>query len=130
MQKAPKEAHIEQKAPGEAHIEQEALEEAHIEQDALEKAHVLENCEILVSCVHMGKKWDPNNIAINNIFSFQATHDIIRNYEAHKPRNVEKCRHRNDWPKWKAMQAKLNLLTKQEVFGPGLQTLEDAKSVG
>ena len=58
------------------------------------------------------KKWDPNNIAINNIFSFQATHDIIRNYEAPKPRNVEECRHRNDWPKWKAMQAKLNLLTK------------------
>ena len=35
---------------------QKAHKEAHIEQDALEKAHVLENCEILVSCVHMGKK--------------------------------------------------------------------------
>ena len=79
----------------------------------------------------MGKKWDPNNIVINNIFAFQVAHDIIRNYEDLEPRNMEECQHRNDWPKWKeAMQAKLNLLTKQEVFGPGLQTLEDAKSVG
>ena len=44
---------------------------------------------------------------------------------------MEECRHRNDWPKWKeAMQAKLNLLTKQEVFGLVLQTLEDVKPVG
>ena len=30
-----------------------------------------------------------------------------------EPRNVEECRHKNDWPKWKeVMQAKLNSLTK------------------
>ena len=76
---APKEAQIMQKAHEEAHIEQEALEEAHIEQEAPEKAHLPENCEILVSYVHMGKKWDPNNIAINNTFTFQVAYDIIRN---------------------------------------------------
>ena len=53
---APEKIQIMLKAHEEAHIEQEALKEAHIEQDAPEKAHVLENCEILVSYVHMGEK--------------------------------------------------------------------------
>ena len=74
---------------------------------------------------------DRNNIVINNIFAFQVASNIIRNDEDPEPRNVEECRHGNDWPKWKeAMQAKLNLLTKREVFRPVLQTLEDAKSIG
>ena len=47
-----------QKAPEEAHIEQEAHEEPHIEREAPEEAHVPENCEILVSYVHTGEKWD------------------------------------------------------------------------
>ena len=57
--------------------------------------------------------------------------DIIRNYEDHKPRNVEECRHINDWPKWnEAIQAELNSLTKREVFGLIVQTPEDVKHVG
>ena len=62
------------KALREAHIEQKPLKEAYIEQDALKEAHVPENCEILVSYVHMGVKWYLNNITINNIFSFQVAH--------------------------------------------------------
>ena len=90
-----------------------------------------ENCKISVSYVHTGEKWDRNNIVINNIFAFQVASDIIRNDEDPEPRNVEECRHRNDWPKWKeAIQAELNSLTKREVFGPVVQTLEDLKSVG
>ena len=57
--------------------------------------------------------------------------DIIRNDEDPKPRNVEECRHRNDWPKWKeAIQVKLNSLTKWEVFGPIVQTSKVVKPVG
>ena len=41
---------------------------------------------------------DRNNIVINNIFTFQVAFDILRNDE---DQNVEECRHRNDWPKWK-----------------------------
>ena len=96
-----KKAQIMQKAPKEAHIEQKALEKAHIEQEAPKEAQVPENCEISVSYVHMRGFWDLNNIAINNILAFQVAHDIIRNYEDPKPRNVKECRHRNDWPKWK-----------------------------
>ncbi|RVW17511.1 Retrovirus-related Pol polyprotein from transposon TNT 1-94 [Vitis vinifera] len=131
MQKAPEEVHIEQEAPEEAHIEQETPEDPHIEREAPEEAQVPENCEISVSYVQTGEKWDRNNIVINNIFAFQVASDIIRNDEDPEPRNVEECRHRNDWPKWKeAIQAELNSLTKREVFGPVVQTPEDVKPVG
>ena len=79
MQKTPKKAHIEQKAPEEAHIEQETPKEA----------QVTKNYEISVSYVHTGEKWNRNNIVINNIFAFQVTSDIIRNYEDPEPRNMK-----------------------------------------
>ena len=47
-----------------------APKEAHIEQEAPEEAQVPENCEISVSYVYTGEKWDRNNIIINNIFAF------------------------------------------------------------
>ena len=68
---------------------------AHTEQEALEEAQTPENCEVSISYVYMGEKWDQNNI----IFTFQVA--SIRNDEDLKPWNVEECRHRNDWPKWK-----------------------------
>ena len=80
-----------QKPPEEAHIKQEAPEEAHIEREALEEAQVPENCEISISYVHTGEKWDRNNIVINNIFAFQVAFDIIRNNEDPEPQNVEEC---------------------------------------
>ena len=58
-------------------------------------------------------------------------YNIIRNDEDPEPQNVEECRHGNDWAKWKeAMQAKLNSLTKREVFRLVVQTLEDVKPIG
>ena len=60
---------------------QKSPEEAHIEQEALKEAQVPENCEISVSYVHTGEKWDKNNIVLNNIFAFQVAFDIIRNDE-------------------------------------------------
>ena len=102
-----------------------ALEEVHIKWEAFEEAQVPENCEISVSYEYTGEKWDQNNI----IFTFQVA--SIRNEEDLEPRNVEECRHRNDWPKWKkVIQAKLNSLTKWEIFGPVVQTPEDIKPVG
>ncbi|RVW88003.1 Retrovirus-related Pol polyprotein from transposon TNT 1-94 [Vitis vinifera] len=104
------EAQIMQKAPEEVYIEQEAPEEAHIEQETL-KIHILNEKPLKR---HRYLK-------------------IVRsqNDEDPEPRNVEEYRHRNDWPKWKeAIQAELNSLTKQEVFGPVVQTPEDVKPVG
>ena len=55
------------------------------------------------------KKWNRNNIVINNIFTFQVASNIIKNNEDPKAQNLEECRHRNDWPKWKeVIQAELN----------------------
>ena len=42
----------------ETQIMQKSSEEAHIEREASEEAHVPKNCEILVSYVYMGEKWD------------------------------------------------------------------------
>ena len=67
-----------------------ALEETQIIQEALEEAQVPENCDISVSYVYTGEKWDQNNI----IFTFQV--GSVRNDEDLEPRNVEECRHRND----------------------------------
>ena len=119
-----------QKAPKEVHIEQEALEEAHIEREAPKEAQVPKNCEISISYVHTRKKWDRNNIFINNIFIFQVAFNIIRNDENSEPWNVEEYRHRNDWSKWKeVIQVELNSLTKWEVFRLVVKTPEDVKSV-
>ena len=81
-------------APKELQIIHKSHEEAHIKQEAPEEAQVLENCEISISYVHMGEKWDLNNIAINNIFTFQVAHDIIKkmkilNHEMWKNANIE-----------------------------------------
>ena len=102
-----------------------------MEQVTPKEASVHENCEISVSYIHIGKKWDQNSIVINNIFAFQVAFDIIRNNEDLEARNMKECRHRNDWPKWKeATQAELYSLTKQEVFIPVGQMLENIKLVG
>ena len=117
MQKAPEEVHIEQEAPEEAHIEQETPEDPHIEREAPEEAQVPENCEISVSYVQTGEKWDRNNIVINNIFAFQVAFDIIRNDEDLKQRNVEECRHRNDWPKMERnYTSRVKLINKTRSF--------------
>ena len=80
--------------------------------------------------MHNREKWDRNKVIINNIFAFQMALDIIRNDENPEPQNVEECRNRNDWPKWKkAMQAELNSLMKRDVFEPVVQTPKCVKPV-
>ncbi|RVX05857.1 hypothetical protein CK203_023751 [Vitis vinifera] len=94
-----------------------APEEAQIKQKALEEAHVPENCEISVTYVHTGEKWDRNNIVINNIFAFQVAFDIIRNDEDPEPRNVEECRYRNDWTKMeRSYTGRVKLINKMRSF--------------
>ena len=44
---------------------------------------------------------------------------------------MDKCWHKHDWLKWKeTIQIELNSLTKWEIFGPILQTLEGVKPIG
>ena len=81
--------------------------------------------------MHNREKCDRNKAIINNIFVFQMTLDIIRNDEDLEPQNVEECRNRNDWPKWKkVMHVELNSLIKRDIFGPVVQTPKGVKHVG
>ena len=67
--------------------------------------------------MHKENKWDRNNIVINNVFAFQVALDITRNDVDPEPQNVEECRKRHDWPKWKeVIHAELNSLMKRDVF--------------
>ena len=96
-----------------------------------EEAHVPKNYKISINYVHIKEIWDQNKVVINNIFVFQVALDIIRNYEDHKPQNVEKCRNKNDWPKWKeVMHAQLKLLMKRKVYRPVVQTPKGVKPIG
>lgn len=57
--------------------------------------------------------------------------DIISENDDLKPKSIEKCRRRNNWPKQKkAFQTELNSLAKHVVFGPVVQTSEGLKLVG
>ena len=57
--------------------------------------------------------------------------NIISNDEDQEPQNMNECRHRNDWLKWKeAIQTELKSLAKQEIFGLIVQTPKDIKPVG
>ena len=87
----PEEVYDEQEALVEAYIEQNAFEEVRNKEIALKEVQVPENYEISINYVHNREKWDQNKVVINNIFSFQAALDIIRNDEDLKPQNVEEC---------------------------------------
>lgn len=51
--------------------------------------------------------------------------------EDYKPKSVNECMHRNNWPKWKdAIQAELNSLAKRKYFGRVMHILEDVPPVG
>ena len=89
------------------------------------------NEEISINYIHKGKIWNRNTTLIDDAFSFQVATDIINNDEDQEPQNIDECRRRNDWLKWKeAIQTELKSLAKREVFGPVVQTPKDIKPIG
>jgi len=90
-----------------------------------------ENEEISISYVSTRKRWNRNNIVVDNIFAYNVAIEIMQQGEDVEPKSVNECRQRNDWPKWKdAIQAELTSLEKREVFGPIVRTPEGVKPVG
>ena len=75
--------------------------EASIEQLSHEIVPVHNNEEISINYIHKGKIWDQNTTLIDDVFSFQVAMDIIRNDEDQEPQNMNECRCRNNWLKWK-----------------------------
>ena len=115
----------------ESNIENQILEKIQNEQIAPEEVQVPKINEISISYVHRGEKWDRNNFDVHNIFAFQVALNIIQNDDDPEPQNMNECRQRNDWPKWKeAMQAELHSFIKRDVFGPVVQTPASIKPVG
>ena len=73
--------------------------------------------------------WNREEIIIDDIFSYTVATEILN--DDYEPHNLNDCRQRSDWPKWKkAIQVELASLTKRKVFGPIVQTPEDVKPVG
>ena len=81
--------------------EQVAPAEAPVKELSLNDVPVHENEEISINYIHEGRIWDQNTTHINDAFSFQVAMDIIRNDEDQESQNVNECRRRNDWLKWK-----------------------------
>ena len=105
--------------------------EASIDQLSHEFVSVNNNEEISINYIHKGKIWNRNTTLIDDAFSFQVATDIINNDEDQEPQNIDECRRRNDWLKWKeAIQTELKSLAKREVFGPVVQTPKDIKPIG
>ena len=77
------------------------------------------------------KRWNKINVVVGNIFVYNVAHNIIYENEDSKPKCVDECCNRKDWPKWKeVIQAELNSLLKRKVFGPVVHTPKGVKPVG
>ena len=61
----------------------------------------IENEEISVSYVTIRKRWNRNEIVIDQIFAYAVATNLIKESEDLEPKSVQECRHKNDWPKWK-----------------------------
>ncbi len=82
----------------------------------------------MISYVITGKKWNQKDIIVDNIFTCNVALNIIKQNEDLEAKSIKECRHRDDWPKWKdRIQAKLNSLSKCEVFHLIVQTLKGVK---
>ena len=65
--------------------EQVAPTKASIKELSLNDVRVHNNEEISINYIHEGRIWDRNTTHINNVFSFQAAMDIIRNDKDQEP---------------------------------------------
>ena len=82
-----------------------------------------------ISINYTGGMWNREETIIDDIFSYTVATEILN--DDYEPHNLNDCRQRSDWPKWKeAIQAELASLTKRKVFRPIVQTPKDVKPVG
>ena len=96
-----------------------------------EDAQVLANYEISINYASIGELWDRTKVVINEVFCFAIATKILKEDDDHEPRNVDECRSKNDWSKWKeVIQVELDSLAKRKVFGPVVPTPNDVKPVG
>jgi hypothetical protein len=69
-----------------------------------------------------------NSIILDDVFAYSVAQEIIEHDDI-KPRSVEECQCRIDWPKWKeAIQAKLDSLTKKKGIWTGYANTPKCKT--
>ena len=96
-----------------------------------EDAQVLANDEISINYASIGELWDRTKVVINELFCFAIATKILKENDDHEPRNVDECRSKNDWSKWKeVIQVELDSLAKRKVFGPVIPKPNDVKPIG
>ena len=82
-----------------------------------------------ISMNYTRELWNREETIINDVFSYTVATEIIN--DDYEPHNLDDCRQRSDWPKWKeAIQTELTSMAKREVFGSIIQTPENVKPVG
>lgn len=96
-----------------------------------EESQVPDNEEISINYVMTGKRWNRNEIDVDDIFAYHIACNIVKDDEDHEPKCINECRQRNDWPMWKdAIDAELKSLAKHKVFGSIVPTPEGVKPIG
>ena len=117
------------KSQGETQEETRDMNNQTPEEDQVPKNVEIE--EISINYVVTGKKWNRNNIVVDENFAYNVALDIMMEDEDFEPKSIEECRRREDCPKWKeAIEKELSSLNKHEVFGPIVRTPEGTKPVG
>ena len=46
-----------------------------------------------------GERWNRNEIIVDDIFAYHVAQNVANENEDLEPMSMEKCRHREDWPK-------------------------------
>ena len=73
-----------------------------INNDTKVEVHVPENNEneeISINYVSTRKRWNRNNIVVDNIFAYNVAVEIMQQDEDLEPRSVNECIQRNYWSK-------------------------------
>ena len=91
----------------------------------------VDNYEISINHVSTGTHWNRKEIIIDSIFAYSIATKIVADDDEIEPQNIDECRKRHDWSKWKeAIQVELKSLEKREVFGQILPIPMDTRTVG
>jgi len=87
--------------------------------------------EISLNYAMSGKIWNRDKVIIDDAFAYNLALEVMDKNKDQEPHSVEECKGRKDWPKWNdTIQAELNSLAKQEVFGPVTRIPNGVKPVG
>ncbi|PON55732.1 hypothetical protein TorRG33x02_298610, partial [Trema orientale] len=66
-----------------------------ITSEKLQVPNNIENKEISISYVSLGKEWNRDKVIVDNVFAYVVAVDIINESEDLEPKSINECRRRN-----------------------------------